>query len=282
MGIKLKDAAGVAHGEAGNDARILSLVPSLTELLFDLGLGDSVVGRTAFCIHPADGVRRVKSVGGTKTVNMEKVLALDPTHAVVNIDETPKALADELAGLGINVVVTHPLQVSDNAGLYRLLGGIFGAREEADRLAETFEAAHRRVRSRIAGAPEKKVLYLIWKDPWMTVTADTYISRMLSLIGWQTVIPGNGPENGPGNRSDAGPRYPEIELSDTVLAAIDLVLFSTEPFAFKDAHLAGFKAAFPAHGEKARLVDGQLISWYGSRAIRGLAYLEDLSAGENP
>ncbi|MEE9317875.1 MAG: helical backbone metal receptor [Rhodospirillales bacterium] len=278
MGIKLKDAAGVAHGEAGNDARILSLVPSLTELLFDLGLGDSVVGRTAFCIHPAGGVRRVKSVGGTKTVNMEKVLALDPTHAVVNIDETPKALADELAGLGINVVVTHPLQVSDNAGLYRLLGGIFGAREEADRLAETFEAAHRRVRSRITGAPEKKVLYLIWKDPWMTVTADTYISRMLSLIGWQTVIPGNGPEN----RSDAGPRYPEIELSDTVLADIDLVLFSTEPFPFKELHLAEFKAAFPAHGEKARLVDGQLISWYGSRAIQGLAYLEELSAGESP
>ena len=280
----LIDAAGAEHRPAGPEARILSLVPSLTELLFALGLGPRVVGRTRFCVLPQDRVAAVETVGGTKTVKMEKILALRPSHAVVNIDETPKELAQALAGHGIRVIVTHPVEVTDNPGLYRLLGGIFGAEAEARALTTRFDESYRSVcskrpksASRQAASrrvASRRVIYLIWKKPWMTVSGDTYISRMLSLIGWQTAA-----HPAPGGPAD---RYPEIALADDMLAATDLVLFSTEPFPFTEKHVAEFRADFPAHAAKARLVDGRLLGWYGSRAIEGLRYLEELAAAEGP
>src|SRR3954462_4789951 len=115
------DAAGVAHRPADGEGRIVSLVPSITELLVDLGLGESLVGRTGFCIHPREIVRRIPKVGGTKDVNLERVRALSPTHAVVNIDENEKPTVDELAKFVPNIVVTHPLAPADNPALYRLI-----------------------------------------------------------------------------------------------------------------------------------------------------------------
>ena len=267
------DAAGAEHPPAGPQARILSLVPSLTELVFALGLGPQVVGRTMYCVHPEDRVEGVPSVGGTKKVNMEKVSALRPTHAVVNIDETPKDMAGDLADRGIRVVTTHPVEVADNIPLFKLLGGVFGAEARAQTLSTEFERAYRRVTTKPGRGsnrgPNRRVLYLIWKDPWMTVSADTYVSSMLSLIGWRTI----------GDEKDQ--RYPKIELSDALLADADLVLFSSEPFAFTEAHVAEFRSVHPADAEKARLVDGQLLSWYGPRAIAGLGYLQDLSEAES-
>jgi ABC-type Fe3+-hydroxamate transport system substrate-binding protein len=254
------DAAGSRHLSAP-DARIVSLVPSLTELLFDLGLQRQVVGRTAFCVHPEDRVRRVRSVGGTKTVDMAKLAALAPSHVVVNIDETPRPLAEALAAAGMTLVVTHPIAVRDNLDLYRLLGSIFDREAEAGALCERFEAAY-------AGALEARqeqvvrdVLYLIWKDPWMTVSRDTYIARMLELVGLRT-LPAN-----------ADRRYPTIGLDEDLLMESDFVLFSSEPFPFREDHLAAFRERFPRHASKAQMIDAQMVSWYGSRAIPGLAYL---------
>jgi ABC-type Fe3+-hydroxamate transport system substrate-binding protein len=264
----LIDAAGTRHQPAGPAARIVSLVPSLTELLFDLGLGARVVGRTAFCVHPRDKVAAVPSVGGTKRVNMKKLMALRPTHAIVNVDENPEAMARELAGLGVRVVVTHPTQPEDNIGLYRLLGGLFGAADAAEALVRDFRAGLAAVAGAARLLPERRVLYLIWKDPWMTVGADTYIARFLALIDWLCV--GDAP----------GARYPEIALAEPLLAGTDLVLFSSEPYAFTRDHLGEFAAAFPGHASKARLVDAEMLSWYGSRAIPGLAYLQGLAETE--
>src|SRR5512134_2564341 len=135
------DAVGAEHRPIAADAaRIVSLVPSLTELLFDLGLGERVVGRTVFCVHPAARVRSVPSVGGTKTINIEKQCQLRPTHVLVNIDETPRAIADELAAAGCTVVVTHPIEVRDNLALYRLLGNLFGRQEQAESLCRRFQS----------------------------------------------------------------------------------------------------------------------------------------------
>ena len=119
-----RDARGVVHPVARANVRIVSLVPSLTELLFALGLGERIVGRTGFCVHPRDAVRRVARVGGTKDVDVDKVLALAPTHLIVNIDENRRETVDELAGRIPHVVVTHPLTPDDNPGLYRMLGSI--------------------------------------------------------------------------------------------------------------------------------------------------------------
>ena len=118
------DAIGQTHACDPN-ARILSLVPSLTELLFDLGLASNLVGRTAFCVHPKGDVKAVPSIGGTKQVNMDKVLALGATHLIVNIDENPKELVDELSRHIENVIVTHPNKPDDNIALFKLLGDIF-------------------------------------------------------------------------------------------------------------------------------------------------------------
>lgn len=260
------DASGVVHAPAGAEARIVSLVPSITELLFDLGLGDQIVGRTTFCVHPAPQVKAVRSVGGTKTLNWDKLTAARPTHVIVNIDETPKELATALAAAGYTVVVTHPVEVTDNIALFRLMGALFGRKPEAEALVEAFTAALAAVHAAARSWPVRSVLYLIWREPWMTISRDTYIARMLALVNWLS-LPAAAPV-----------RYPVIELNEAVLAAADLVLFSSEPYRFGDKHVAAFRAAFPRHADKARLIDAEMVSWYGSRVLKGLPYLAAFAA----
>lgn len=261
--VPVTDDAGQTHPPAGADVRILSLVPSLTELLFDMDLAGTLVGRTSFCVHPQPAVADIPSVGGTKRINMKKVAALAPTHALVNIDETPKRMADALAAEGISVIVTHPIEVTDNRRLFHLLGGIFDRTRQAAALARRFDAALARLDSEAA---PRKALYLIWQDPWMTVSRDTYISRFLALAGWRTAA------------HDPAVRYPELSLDDRLIAGVDDVLFSTEPFAFTEKHVEAFRREFPAHAAKARLIDAEMVSWYGSRAIAGLEYLKGFAA----
>jgi ABC-type Fe3+-hydroxamate transport system substrate-binding protein len=259
----LLDAAGTSHRPAGKNARIVSLVPSITELLFALNLGDQVVGRTVFCVHPRDRIKTVANVGGTKQINADKLERLEPTHVIVNVDETPRRLAEDLARSGYEVVVTHPIEVRDNLTLYRLFGALFHREDEAERLCARFETALAAVAEAARGFRGRRALYLIWKNPWMTVSPDTYISRMLALVNWRTVA--DDPQN----------RYPTVELNEGLLSGTDLVLFGSEPFPFKETHIEAFRAEFPAHAAKAAIIDAEMTSWYGSRAIEGLAYLAD-------
>jgi ABC-type Fe3+-hydroxamate transport system substrate-binding protein len=262
----LVDAAGVRHRPAGPSPRIVSLVPSITETLFAIGLEEAVVGRTAFCLHPKGRVKRAKSVGGTKRINRSKLEALAPTHVIVNVDETPRELAAELSAAGYGVIVTHPVEVEDNLSLYRLLGGLFGREAEAEALCRAFLVEAEDLAEVTAALPERRVLYLIWKEPWMTVSPDTYIARMLARIRWRTIA------------GDPCVRYPEVAINATLLAETDLVLFSTEPFLFTESHLQAFRGAHPEHAGKAMLIDAEMISWYGSRAIHGLRYLRKLAS----
>ena len=264
--VTIADATGRHHAPAP-EARILSLVPSLTETLVALGLGPQIVGRTGYCIHPRKTVKAIKSVGGTKRVNWRKVAAAGATHAVLNIDENPKEMAEELDRRGIVPIVTHPIEVADNGPLIRLLGALFGREAEAERLARAVEAALAALPAADT-LPPRRVLYLVWKGPWMTVSEDTYISRMLALINWHTVA--SAPDR----------RYPEIEMTEDLLAGTDLVLLSSEPFPFQDNHATLFAGEFPAHAHKVRLVDGELLAWYGVRAVPGLDYRRALAAAE--
>jgi ABC-type Fe3+-hydroxamate transport system substrate-binding protein len=133
--------------------RIVSLVPSLTELVCALGLADRLVGRTGFCIHPRDAVRRIPKVGGTKTVKLDAVRALAPTHVVLNVDENRKEDADALARFVPNLVVTHPLAPLDNLALYRQFGRVFGrARPRRSARASSKRTTRPRPRSRQCGA----------------------------------------------------------------------------------------------------------------------------------
>lgn len=263
------DAAGTRHAPAP-DARIVSLVPSLTELLFDLGLGPRIVGRTGYCIHPAPAVRRVKSVGGPKRVNLRAFAALAPTHAILNIDENPKAVADEIARLGVTPVVTHPIDVDDNLALYRLLGGLFGRTREAVLLIDRFTAARRALAHTAHALPPRRVLYLIWMKPWMTVSTDTYVSRLLATVNWRTI--GDDPHR----------RYPTVQIDERLVADADLILFGTEPFPFRERHLSDFVERFPGAAGKVHFADGEMLSWYGSRAVAALDYLGGLASRLTP
>ena len=263
----MRDAAGTAHAPAPQNARIVSLVPSITELLFDLGAGDRVVGRTPFCIHPREGVAGVPRVGGTKTPRLDRIRALEPTHVVVNVDENRREDADALAAFVPNVVVTHPLDPRDNLALYRLVGGIFASGEATNRLCRAFERAVSALESVARGLPQRRVLYLIWRDPWMTVSRDTYVSRTLALVNFTTV--GGGCD---------GRRYPETALAPELLDGVDLVLLSSEPFPFKERHAAEIRALAGARCPAVRLFDGEMASWYGSRAIRAMDYLGRFAA----
>jgi len=237
-------------------SRIVSLVPSITELLCDLGLADQIVGRTGFCIHPREVVRRIPKVGGTKSVNIEKVRALEPTHVIVNVDENEKPTADAIAQFGPHLIVTHPLAPLDNLALYRQMGILFGKQRGAEELCARFQAAYDGAASR--RHTRRNVLYLIWKDPWMTVSSDTYISRTLALFGLNTLP------------ADAADRYPKLALDEPWLSGIEEILLSSEPYAFREKHLREISDRL---GKPARLIDGEMTSWYGSRAIRGLGYL---------
>lgn len=243
-------------------ARIVCLVPSITELLCDLGLAGQLVGRTGFCIHPWATVRTVPKVGGTKDVDLEKVRALHPTHVVVNVDENRRETAEALAEFVPHVVVTHPLGPLDNVGLYRLMGATFGCEREAEALVRRFTAALALATDPPRPRPRQEVLYLIWRDPWMGVGPDTYIARTLALFGWHTPP-----------AADAGAdRYPQLAL-EAFAGRVDRVLLSSEPYHFKDHHVAEIAAAVP--GAQVALIDGEMTSWYGSRAIAGLRYLAD-------
>lgn len=257
----LVDAAGTRHIRAGDEARIVSLVPSITELVCDLGLAGQLVGRTGFCIHPRELVRSVRKVGGTKDVDLGKVRSMRPTHVILNVDENRKEDARALAEFVPGLIVTHPLSPVDNPALYRLIGGIFGREAEAEALCDRFKEAYEALHFSAGALAAERVLYLIWRNPWMTVSRDTYISRMLALVNWETVPPG-GAE-----------RYPKIDLEGEVLDRARTVLLSSEPFVFREKHLAEMRALPALRGKRIALIDGEMTSWYGSRAIKGLAYL---------
>lgn len=270
------DAVGQVHGTASGTVRIASLVPSITELLFDLDLTDQIVARTGFCIHPEPAVRAVDKVGGTKDVKLDRLRALAPTHVIVNIDENRRETVDEIRTFVPHVIVTHPCRPDDNFALYAMLGGIFGRQAQADKLSADLRAALDALRAR--PWPARRVLYAIWQDPWMTVSRDTYISQMLALVNWSTWPSDAVPEacvDGDCSRPNAvGERYPTFRWSDALVRELDAVLLSTEPYRFTEDHADALERQI---GKPVALVDGEMLSWYGSRAVAGARYLGTLA-----
>jgi len=254
--------------------RIASLVPSLTELVVALGLGPRLVARTGFCIHPADAVRSVPKVGGTKAVNLDKLRRLAPTHVLVNVDENRHDIVPALHEMGAQVVVTHPCGPDDNLALVDQVAALFdgepGVRERAQALREALQ--HELGETRDDQRQSQCVLYLIWHDPWMTVARDTYLSRMLARIGWHTEPAQDGGPQGVA-------RYPVVRGDEPWLAQVDRVLLSSEPFVFSAQHAAQAQALCPQ--AQLQRVDGELLSWYGARAVPGLRYLRQLRDRQN-
>ncbi len=257
--------------------RIASLVPSLTELVFALGLGARLVARTGFCVHPNEQVNAVAKVGGTKDVNLAKLRRLAPTHVLVNVDENRRETVEAIRDWGRDapeIVVTHPIDAEDNLALVEQMTRVFAVAPGVVERAAALQAelAAELALTCPAGRTERRVLYLIWHDPWMTVARDTYLSRMLARIAWRTL-----PDLIGGGAGAA--RYPALTGAEPWLGDVERVLLSSEPFAFQDAQVDAAQAMCPA--ARVLRVDGELLGWYGSRAIAGLRYLRAL-ADDNP
>lgn len=247
--------------------KIVSLCPSLTELVFDLGAGDSLVGRTKFCVHPADRVEAVEKVGGTKNPKVERVIELAPDLVLMNEEENRAEDARALAEAGLRVHSSLPRTADDTAAMVRSIGIALSCSREAERIAADIERRADRVRRDAAKYPPIRYACLIWREPIMTVSDDTFIAGLLALPGGHNVF---------GARPD---RYPVITPDELHTADPLRVLLPNEPFPFQEKHVDELAALSRLPRDRFRLADGELLSWHGSRTPRGIDYAESLLRG---
>lgn len=236
--------------------RIISLVPSQTELLYDLGLHDKVIGITKFCVHPESWFRSKRRVGGTKNVHIDIVQQLQPDLIIANKEENTREQIEALAGM-YPTWVSDIRTLDDALAMMTCVGALTGKNEQAAALVADVSAGFRQLHNNTP----KRVAYFIWKGPWMSIGRDTFISDIIERNGWVNVF------------NDLH-RYPEVTLELLKEKQVDLVLLSSEPYPFKEKHIAEIKASLP--DVKVLLVDGEMFSWYGSRLRQVPAYLESL------
>jgi ABC-type Fe3+-hydroxamate transport system substrate-binding protein len=240
--------------------RIVSLCPSLTELVFDLGLGDSLVGLTKFCVRPADRVRGIEKVGGTKTPRIERIAELAPDLVLLNEEENRLEDAEALQTAGLVCHVSFPKTAIETAEMVRSIGEAVEQAEEAERIAKAIEQAARRAREESEGLPPIRYAYLIWREPLMSVSGDTFISDLLRLAGGENAF------------ADRPKRYPVVEARDLAAAGLQAVLLSTEPFPFQEKHINELSRQTGLAPEIFHIVDGEMLSWHGSRTPAGIDY----------
>lgn len=246
--------------------RLVSLCPSLTELVFDLGCGRDLVGRTKFCVHPAGRVERVESVGGTKNPKIARIIELAPDWVLLNEEENRREDAEALAAAGMRCHVSFPRDVEETAQTVREIGAVLDRPEAAERIATDIERRAARVRESARHAPVMRYAYLIWRIPWMVAGGDTFVTAMLGLPGGVNVF-AEHPE-----------RYPTVTPEELAAAEPEVVLLSSEPFPFKETHADELAAAAGLPRERMQLVDGEYLTWHGSRTPDGLDYAERVIA----
>lgn len=260
----LVDQLGTSHTFENTPKRIVSLVPSQTELLVDLGLEDNLVGITKFCVHPIHLKSTKTIVGGTKNIKLDVIKELQPDIIICNKEENTKEIVDELKQI-CPVWVTDIYTVEDNNQMIQDFGEIFNKRIEASKWIDKINFAHQDFQNFIQNKPIKKAAYFIWANPYMVAGNSTFINELLKLNHFQNIY-----------ESKEG-RYPEVELKKIRLEGDpDFVLLSSEPFPFKDEH--AFEIGRFTHHTIAIFVDGEMFSWYGSRLVKAFAYFKTLHA----
>lgn len=238
--------------------RIISLVPSQTELLFDLGLGERVVGVTKFCVHPVEARKTATVVGGTKNFDFEKIEALNPDLILGNKEENYQEGIEQLAA-------KYPVWLSDISTLdealdmIRRVGFLTGRKERGDALATDIATSF----AKLEQAAVTTAAYFIWRKPYMVAALSTFIDDLLRRAGFHNAF------------SDLT-RYPEVTPQQLAAAAPDRILLSSEPYPFSAKHIAEFQDICPQ--AQIRIVDGELFSWYGSRLRQSADYLRSLTS----
>ncbi|MDB5221598.1 MAG: transporter substrate-binding protein [Chitinophagaceae bacterium] len=237
--------------------KIISLVPSQTELLSWFGLEKEVIGITKFCVHPKEWFTTKTRVGGTKSINIDLIKKLQPDLIIANKEENVKEQIEELAN-EFNVWVTDVNNLEDALLMIKDVGELTHKKDEA----ETLTTAIKNEFSQLATTNYKlQTAYLIWQNPYMTVGGDTFINDMMKHCGLHNVF-----EN--------KPRYPQITLDELHITNCQLILLSSEPYPFKQKHVDELLQQLP--GKKIILADGEMFSWYGSRLLQAPAYFKNL------
>jgi iron complex transport system substrate-binding protein len=258
---QLTDQFGTLHSFKNTPKRIISLVPSQTELLCDLGLEEYIVGITKFCVHPYHLKSTKKRVGGTKKVNYDTIRELNPDIIICNKEENTKEIVEELQNI-CPVWVTDIFTIEDNFQMISDFGQIFNKRTEARKWNDKLTFALSEFQKNIKEKPVRKVAYFIWKNPYMVAGSGTFIDELLKLNHFENVF-------------SSQERYPEIQL-DTLEKDkdLELILLSSEPYPFKTED--GYEMVRNSNNAKAILVDGEMFSWYGSRLVKALNYFKFL------
>ena len=237
--------------------RVISLVPSQTELLFDLGLDSEIVGITKFCIHPAEKVKERTKIGGTKKVNLELIRSLQPDLIIGNKEENTKEDIEALQK-EFPVWMSDVCTLEQATEMIRQIGDIFDRQPESAYMNHLIQAGFTDLRE-LAGryALNKRAAYLIWKDPYMYAGKNTFIDDILRYAGFNNVVKAS--------------RYPELSLAELKLLAPEVLFLSSEPYPFREKHKEELQSLLP--DTRIALVDGEMFSWYGSRLIRSVEYL---------
>lgn len=255
--MSIQDARGTQHGLEHPAQRIVSLVPSATETLHRLGVADRIVGVTRFCVHPSPWVKHVPKVGGTKDIELERVLDLKPDLVVGNCEENTREIFEALdphVPVWAPLPKTIPEAIADIGHLGMLTGTESVAKAFQAQATDAWEQAKSQAQS-------FTYAYFIWNDPWMSISNDTFIARMLESVGGVNVF-GDHPD-----------RFPVIDMKGKITAIPDVVFLSSEPFPFKEKHREQLcnDTAIPLNN--VRFIDGEYASWHGHRMIEGLSYL---------
>ncbi len=240
--------------------RIISLVPSQTELLYDLGLRDEVVGITKFCIHPEEWFRSKTRVGGTKEYDFEKIKALNPDLIIGNKEENNQEQIEELMK-DYTVWMSDIYTLKDACDMITRIGTLVGKQQEATNLKLEIESKFNQFQQFLN--PKSQILsvsYLIWNKPYMVAGNNTFINELLKVCGFKNVFEQD--------------RYPEITTKQLADANPEIILLSSEPYPFKEKHIEEFKAICP--NAKVMIVDGEVFSWYGSRLLQAPEYFKQL------
>lgn len=245
-----------------NPERIISLVPSQTELLFDLGLTKEVIGITKFCVHPHEWFIKKQRIGGTKTIDIGRVSALGPDFIIANKEENTKEQIEALEKIA-PVWISDVHTIADAFDMISRIGNIIGKEKNAARIIHQIKTDFEKIRSAVDTSAHKKfrTAYLIWKDPYMAAGAGTFIHAMMQLMGLDNVM---------ANQE----RYPTIDCSELKERGTELILLSSEPYPFQQKHIDELQILFPQ--TKLMTVNGEMFSWYGSRMLLAGAYFQQL------
>lgn len=259
------DQLGTQHTFESTPKRIVSLVPSQTELLYDLGLEESIVGITKFCVHPFHLKATKTIVGGTKQVKFDKIKALQPDIIICNKEENTQDIVELLQEI-CPVWVTDIYTIADNNKMIQDFGQLFNKRTEAMKWLDKINFAYQDFQKFIADKTPRKVAYFIWANPYMVAGGNTFINELLKLNKFENIYD---------NHSKYEGRYPEIVIQKMrIQGDPDVVFLSSEPFPFKDEH--AFELGRHTHHATTIFVDGEMFSWYGSRLVKAFTYFKKL------